>query len=106
LADEPIRDLGKQSRAIAAASVGVHATAVCQPLQGLQRSLHDFVRSPAAKLGDETHSASVVVNWDRNPRHLACVPSKKDESTIQNFDDGDGFFERRDSGGVLSESRV
>ncbi len=64
---------GEHSGAVTAAAVGIHTSAMRQAAQSFERALDDLMRPGAAELGDETHSAGVVV-WRKPTRgHISLV---------------------------------
>jgi hypothetical protein len=85
---------GQQPGAITTAAVGVDTTAVRQPGQGRERPLHDLVGTGTTELRDETYTARIMIGRKVLAIlcHYPCVPSMAAKSTIENFDDRNGFF--------------
>ena len=63
----------QQAGAVTASAIGIHAAAMRQPDQGLERAVHDLARSASADLRDQADTAGVVVCGEVTRTHLYIV---------------------------------
>jgi hypothetical protein len=94
LSCERVWNLCEQAGAIAAAAIGVHATPVCQPAERLECALYGLMRAGMPKPCDEADTTCIMVDGELIARHPSCVSSTDLESTIENFDGANEFFEQ------------
>ena len=94
LSYEGIRNLREEAGAITTAAIGVHAAAMRQAAQHLECTLYDLMRAAMPKPCDEADTTCIMVDGELIARHPSCVSSTDLESTIENFDGANGFFEQ------------
>src|SRR5438067_13931658 len=71
----------------------VRAASMRQAAQHVGFTLYDFRRAAMPKPCDEADTTCIMVHRELVARHASCVSSSDLESTIENFDDANGFFE-------------
>ena len=91
---KPLRHRHQQSSAVPAAAIGVHTSAMRQPVQGGQRALHDLARRSCTQPGHKADTTSVVVQRISRVGHPTLLAATGFGSTTQNFDVKDWIFRR------------
>src|SRR5437016_6791957 len=69
-------------------------SAMRQAAQHLECTLYDLMRAAMPKPCDEADTTCIMVDGELIARHPSCVSSTDLESTIENFDGANGFFEQ------------
>lgn len=75
LSEESFRKPDQQSCAIAAAAIGVHATAMGQARQGAESALDHGMGRRSTQLGDEAHAACIMIHREGEATfpHTTCL---------------------------------